>query len=167
MRAVTHISDSSSVRDDMLPVAHISVLLTTQVMSSRRAAAVGTVWAFGTPSSERWNTLVTQAALDQPQFVCAMCYHYIWVTLTLLSARVFQVYLILASQLLVTTAIVAVFTFVWVYRVCVLCACSCLCLCVTVPLFLTGILSETSYSETKLSTGHHSKSHSAVPSLPF
>lgn len=109
----------------------------------------------------------TQTALDQPQFVSAMCYRYILSPCPFLSARVFQVYLILASQLLVTTAIVAVFTFVWVYRVCVLRACFYVCLCVTVPLFLTANLSEILYGKTKQSTGHHSKCHPAVPSLPF
>ena len=41
-----------------------------------------------------------------------------------------------------------------------------MCVCVgllTLPLFLTANLSDFSYSGTKLSTGPHSKSHSAVP----
>lgn len=88
--------------------------------------------------------------------------------ISVLSACVFQVYLILASQLLVTTAIVAVFTFVWVYRVCVLCACLCPCFTLlTVRLFLTANLSDILYRGTLLSTGHHSKSHSVVTSLPL
>ena len=48
----------------------------------------------------------------------------------LLSACVFQVYLILASQLIVTTAIVAVFTFVWVHRMCFVCMFVSVCVCV-------------------------------------
>lgn len=77
----------------------------TQVTGSRHEEAVGTASASGTPSSERWSRRFP--SLNSR----------LWVLNLTVLARVSQVYLVLASQLIVTTAIVSVFTFVWVCSV--------------------------------------------------
>lgn len=85
----------------------------TQATDSRHEEAVGTASASGTPSSERWSQgSVTPAFLRFPSLKSR-----VWILNLTVLARLSQVYLVLASQLIVTTAIVSVFTFVWVSSV--------------------------------------------------
>lgn len=150
----SHVSSSflmSRLSDSRHPWFYLTA--PTQVTDLQQEEAAGTASAFGMPSSERWSRL------DRPQ---SCSFHLIsslkGQTLTLaMLARVFQVYLVLASQLIVTTAIVSVFTFVWVCRVCfaglVLCVCVLHCwsrLCGTENLL------ETLWGNIKPSTGCHS-----------